>query len=95
MDELLVELGVAVTLVLALVLALVFLLARAKKDRRQRQAASRTISVAELVENTLARGEPIRLNWAEDDLDAYGRVRPSAQDELPTGILPKFKGTYE
>jgi len=86
----LVAAGVVISLLLALGLAILFLVASSRRARRRRQATSRIISVAELLERAAKHGEPVRLNWANADLDAYGRVRPQARDQFPTGILPKL-----
>jgi hypothetical protein len=48
MDELLVTLGIAITLGLTLALTIYFVLARARKSRRRREVAGR-FSVAELL----------------------------------------------
>lgn len=91
MDRLLVA-GVVISLVLALGLAIFLLVARARRNRRRREAADRVVSVAELIERAVQLGEPTQLNWSTDDLDAYGRVKPAANanTDLPTAILPKL-----
>jgi hypothetical protein len=87
MDRLLGVLAVVIPLVLALALATFFLVANARRKRRWRNQGQ-AVTVAELVELAIQQGEATRLHWAKDDLDVYGRVRPSAQHDLPTAILP-------
>lgn len=91
MDKLAV-LGVAISVGLALALAILFLVAWARRNRRYQV---HTITVAELVERSVKHGESIRLNRADADLDAHGRVRPQARDQLPTGVLPKLPNTND
>jgi hypothetical protein len=47
------------------------------------------VTVAELLDEAGERGDGLRLNWPEHDLDRAGRVRPYVQDEFPTAILPR------
>jgi hypothetical protein len=91
MDRLLVAASVVIPLGLALGLAIFFLVARARQERRRREAASRTITVDELLARASRQGEATHAHWSTDDLDAYGQVRPEARNELPTGILPKIE----
>jgi hypothetical protein len=51
------------------------------------------VTVAELLEEAIERGEATRLNWPEGDLDQAGWVRPYAQDQFPTAILPRVEDT--
>lgn len=46
------------------------------------------VTVAELLEEAVERGDGIRLNWPEDNLDDVGRVRPYVRDQFPTAVLP-------
>jgi hypothetical protein len=84
--------GIAVSSTLAVGLACFFLVVKARRRVRAR-SQSRGVMVAELVERAAWRGEPTRLNWSQDQLDAYGRVRPEAHDDLPTAVFPAFKGS--
>lgn len=98
MDEWLVV-GVTVPLTVALAGAIWFLVASGRRDRQERNAPGHrfrgqgeAVTVAELVEDAVERGEAIRLNWPEGDIDETGRTRPYAQDQFPTTILPKIEG---
>lgn len=51
------------------------------------------MTVAELLEEAVERGEPTRLNWPADNLDKAGRVLPFAQHHFPTAILPQVEDT--
>lgn len=87
MDGLLVV-GIAISVALALGLAAFFLAVKAERRRRNQGQA---VTVAELLEDAKQHGEPLRLNWSRDELDAYGRVRPEAHDDLPTGVFPAVR----
>jgi hypothetical protein len=50
------------------------------------------VTVAELLEEAAERGEGVRLNWPDTDLDEAGLVRPYVQDQFPTAILPRLFG---
>jgi hypothetical protein len=50
------------------------------------------VTVSELLERAIQEGRAIRLNWAEEDLDETGRVRPYVQDQFPTTVLPRVCG---
>src|SRR2546429_78312 len=97
MDEWLVAASVTVSLTVALGGAIWFLVASGRRDRQERNAPGHrfrgqgeAVTVAELVEDAVERGEAIRLNWPEGDNVETGRVRPYAQDQFPTTILPKI-----
>jgi hypothetical protein len=47
------------------------------------------IAVAELLERAARDGQPLRLNWSEDDTDPYGLVVARDGDDWPTGVLPR------
>lgn len=49
------------------------------------------VSVSDLLARAVTEGDPLRLNWPEEDLDEHGRVRPCEQDEFPTGVLPRIE----
>jgi hypothetical protein len=97
MDEVLVAAGVAVPLVVALVCAVWCLVANSRRERPRRgsthvfRGQGEAVTVAELLNDATERGEGIRLNWPEDDLDERGLVRPYAQDQFPTIILPRIE----
>lgn len=91
--------GIALSLVVALAGAIWFLVANSQQKRRTREATGHvfrgqgeTVTVAELIEDAAERGEGIRLNWSGEDFDEAGQVRPYAQDQFPTVILPKIDG---
>lgn len=97
MDELLVAAGIAVVLIVAMAGAVWFLMARCLRNRRGRTTTTHlfrgqgeAVTVAELLEEAAERGEPVRLNWPEGDLDEADRMRPYVQDHFPTAILPKI-----
>jgi hypothetical protein len=97
MDRLLVAASVTVPLIVALTGTIWYLVALVRRDRQERNALSHrfrgqgeAVTVAELVEDAVERGEAIRLNWSADDIAETGRVRPYAQDQFPTTILPKI-----
>ena len=99
MDRLLVAASVTVPLIVALTGAICYLVAIVRRDRQERNATGHrfrgqgdAITVAELVEDAVERGEAIRLYWPEGDIDETRRVRPYAQDQFPTTILPKVEG---
>ncbi|HEU5472416.1 MAG TPA: hypothetical protein VFV67_17320 [Actinophytocola sp.] len=48
------------------------------------------ITVAELLQDAIERGEGIRLNWPTDDLYA-SPIRADEQGQFPTVILPMVK----
>lgn len=90
MDGLMVV-GVVISVVLAGGLTSFLLLLVVKRRRRHVQA----VTAADLVAEARRHGEPIRLNWSLDDLDVYGRVRPSAHDDLPTGVFPAVQASND
>lgn len=97
MDHLLVAASVTVPLIVALAGAIWYLVAIVRRDRLERNASSHrfrgqgeAVTVTELIEDAVERGEGLRLNWPQDDIDNTGRVRPYAQDQFPTAILPKI-----
>ena len=47
------------------------------------------VTAAELLEEAVERGEGIRLNWSDDDVDEIERMRPFVQDQFPAAILPR------
>ena len=49
------------------------------------------VSVSDLLTRAVAEGDPLRLNWPEEDLDEHGRVRPCMEGGFPTGVLPKIE----
>lgn len=89
MDGLLVT-GIAISLALASGLAVFFLVARVNRQVRASRQRDGVV-VADLVNKAIREGEPLRLHWTEAELDAYGRVRPSAHDDLPTAVFPIAK----
>lgn len=65
------------------------------RRRRHRSAhlfrgQGQAVTVAELLEEAAERGEGVRLNWPDTDLDEAGLVRPYVQDQFPTAILPRL-----
>jgi hypothetical protein len=51
--------------------------------------ADDAITVPTLLARAIAADDPLRLAWSLENLDvATGLVRPYAQDELPTAVLP-------
>lgn len=46
------------------------------------------VSVSDLLARAVQAGDPVRLNWPQEDLDEHGRVRPCMEDGFPTGVLP-------
>jgi hypothetical protein len=49
---------------------------------------SEAVTVAKLLDNACERGESVRLNWPVDEMGESELVRPNAQDEFPTAVLP-------
>lgn len=48
------------------------------------------VTVPELLERAITRGEPLRLAWPEDDADDVPQLmRAFVPDEYPTGVLPR------
>jgi hypothetical protein len=97
MDEVLVAASIAVPLLVALVCAVWCLVASSRREGRRRGAAhvfrgqGEAVTVAELLNEAAERGEGVRLNWPEEDLDERGLARPYAQDQFPTMILPRIE----
>jgi hypothetical protein len=46
--------------------------------------------VAELLEREALQGQPLRLHWRAEELDAQGLARQTDDDDWPTGVLPKI-----
>lgn len=46
------------------------------------------VPVAVLLEREALRGQPLRLHWRAQDLDAQGLARLQDDDDWPTGVLP-------
>src|SRR5687767_4693489 len=98
MDRVLLAASFAVPLFVTLVGAIWLLVASSRRERRERvptghvlQGQGEAVTVAELLEEAIEQGEPIRLNWSEDNVDAVGRVRPYVQNEFPTAVLPRIE----
>lgn len=52
------------------------------------------ITVAELLEDAVERGEGVRLNWPVDDLD-FSPIRADELGQYPTVILPMPHGVQD
>lgn len=53
-------------------------------------APDKTVTVPDLLKRAVQAGDPLRLNWRDSDADEPSLVRPYAQDDFPTGVLPKI-----
>jgi hypothetical protein len=88
-SPILVALVCSVSLVVGLVA--VCWLVRARRRRGPAhlfRGQGEAVTVDELLEEAKQRGEGVRLNWPQTDLDEAGLVRPYVQDQFPTAILP-------
>lgn len=93
--------GFIVPLTVALAWAIWFLLTQNRRERHRHvhRGQGEAVTVDELVEETIEQGEPLRLNWSEqDEAKAHGRwrgTRPYAQDQLRTEIMPHARRTAD
>jgi hypothetical protein len=60
------------------------------RSRTPDGAQDRTVTVPDLLKRAVQAGDPLRLNWPDSDADEPSLVRPYAQDDFPTGVLPKI-----
>ncbi|AUS79729.1 hypothetical protein C1701_16900 [Actinoalloteichus sp. AHMU CJ021] len=66
-------------------------LRRAGRHRGDR----RSVSVPELVSRATASGAAVRLAWKAEEVDSAGLVRPYAQNQIATAILPVVTGVTD
>jgi hypothetical protein len=61
-----------------------------QRSRTPDGAQDKTVTVPHLLKRAVQAGDPLRLNWPDSDADEPSLVRPYAQDDFPTGVLPKI-----
>lgn len=92
MDALLPALGVVVPAGILASLVCWLLIRRMRREGPAHlfRGQGEAVTVAKLLEEATERGEGVRLNWPDTDLDEAGLVRPNARDQFPTAILPRL-----
>lgn len=52
------------------------------------------IPVAEIIEREAECGDPLRLNWTDDDTDPHGFALHRDKGDWPTAVLPVIRDDY-